>query len=349
METPKKGSVVALRREDFAHLTDAEWESLNDFQATNGIKLTTDLLRKSHEYQRDVLSQFLLQQSRKIAIPPFQQRTVKLEVSSYRGDENESLPRWFAELDMAFQARCLYDDNLKVAFAMSKLAGRAKAWAYGRRMGDSHAFPSFEDLANELAETFQPPQSEFRMRQRFLRVSQGRRDLHSYAQEVRFLVANIVENPVDMATQVSVFLSGLADGPVRTQMFRKYPTDLDEAIREALQEEFSLRQARRFGYVPTFRNNSRQGTSRNGPEPMDIGSMDVRPDNRTNAPRRPRIGRPLDKSRLTCRRCQRVGHFAAECRASAPVPPEPRQNQPTSLRVAVVEAETSERKNEKGQ
>ena len=88
-------------------------------------------------------------------------------------------------------------------------------------------------------------------------------------------------------------------------MFRKYPTDLDEAIREALQEDPAPRYVPLFGTIP----------AKVGKEPMDIGAMDAHP-----GTRRPRIGCPLDKSRLTCRRCQRVGHIAAECRASAPVP-----------------------------
>ncbi len=74
------------------------------------------------------------------------------------------------------------------------------------------------------------------MRNRFLDISQGKRDLHTYVQEVRYLLANIVDIPVDRATQIAVFLKGLNPGSLKTQLFRKSPTSLDQAISEALIE-----------------------------------------------------------------------------------------------------------------
>ncbi len=152
------------------------------------------------------------------------------------GGDTDSLPRWFPEVEVAIVARQRGQENIKVSFAMSKLVGKAKAWASGKLMSNSLAFPTYEIIKADLTATFQPPQCEFRMCQRFLTISLGRRDLHSYAQEIRYLIANIVESPVDEATQVSVFLSRLNQGVVRTQMFSKYPDSLDAAISEALQE-----------------------------------------------------------------------------------------------------------------
>jgi hypothetical protein len=50
--------------------------------------------------------------------------------------------------------------------------------------------------------------------------------------------------PVDETTKVTTFLKGLKDGPVRTQLFRVYPDTLEEAISLAIQEDFSLKQAK---------------------------------------------------------------------------------------------------------
>ena len=47
--------------------------------------------------------------------------------------------RWFVELDDAIQVRRIKDDAMKVTFAMSNLAGRAKDWALGLKLHDSYA------------------------------------------------------------------------------------------------------------------------------------------------------------------------------------------------------------------
>ncbi|OWZ00451.1 hypothetical protein PHMEG_00028356, partial [Phytophthora megakarya] len=61
---------------------------------------------------------------------------LKLRVSNYIGREGETLLRWQVELDTAVMARRLVDPLAKVAFAMSCLGGRARSWAYGRRLTD---------------------------------------------------------------------------------------------------------------------------------------------------------------------------------------------------------------------
>ncbi|MCP4569055.1 MAG: hypothetical protein GY841_15885, partial [FCB group bacterium] len=148
-----------------------------------------------------------------------------------------------------------------VSFAMSKLVGKARAWAFGRLMSDSLIFPSYAVFKRDLMETFQPPQCEFRMSNRFLDISQGKRDLHTYVQEIRYLIANIVDIPVDRATQVSVFLKGLNPGSLKTQLFRKSPTSLDEAINEALREEFSVKQSKEHGSFPLARAGTRKNNT----------------------------------------------------------------------------------------
>ena len=71
-------------------------------------------------------------------------------------------------------------------------------------------------------------------------MSPYKRSLHEYAQNARQLVPRVVSQPIDDATQVSVFLNGLRDGPVRDHSFSVSPETLDKAINIALQEELSF-------------------------------------------------------------------------------------------------------------
>ncbi|KAJ0390187.1 hypothetical protein P43SY_010253 [Pythium insidiosum] len=145
---------------------------------------------------------------------------------------------------------------------MAQLSGRAKAWAFGCRVADRDTFPDLETFKSALQQTFEPPQSEFRLRAEFLSVKQGNTDLHDYIQKVRYLASCVVGSPIDMATQVTTFMTGLRDGPVKTQLFREYPETLEVAFAVALREDFNARQARGSSRSRT--------TDYGGPEPMDL-------------------------------------------------------------------------------
>jgi len=96
--------------------------------------------------------------------------SLKIDVSKYKGLANESLLRWLVELDTAIEARRIEDHSMQVTFAMSNLAGRAKTWAYGRRLADPHCFPTLESFKSELREAFEPPKTEFRARAELLEL-----------------------------------------------------------------------------------------------------------------------------------------------------------------------------------
>ncbi|GMF49921.1 unnamed protein product [Phytophthora fragariaefolia] len=106
---------------------------------------------------------------------------------------------------------------------MSCLGGRARSWAYGRRLTGPTCFSTFEVFKEELRQAFEPPQNEFRSRAEFHDLQQGKHDVHLYAQRARYLVSNIVTNPIDEATKVVTFTKGLRDGPVKTYLFRENP------------------------------------------------------------------------------------------------------------------------------
>ncbi|KAE9003902.1 hypothetical protein PR002_g17213 [Phytophthora rubi] len=138
---------------------------------------------------------------------------------------------------------------------------------------------------------------------KFLDLQQSKHDVHAYAQSARYLVSNIVTNPIDEATQVVTFMKGLKDGPVKTYLFREYPSTLESAITLAMQEEFSLRQAKLHVNVPQPMQRPMVKPS-GGPEPMGLSSA-------TTAGSQQRRG----PSNLRCFRCGNNGHYAHECTA----------------------------------
>ncbi|ETP00250.1 hypothetical protein F441_22330 [Phytophthora nicotianae CJ01A1] len=193
--------------------------------------------------------------------------SLKLHVSSYVGKEGEPLLRWLVEVDTAITACRIVDEPSKVAFAIT-----------------------YAVFKEELRQAFEPPQNEFRSRAEFLDLQQGKQDVHAYAQRAQYLVSNIVTNPIDEATKVVTFMKGLKDGPVKTYLFREYPSTLEAAITLAMQEEFSL-MAR-----PLIRAE--------GPEPMDLS-------NASAVGRQQRTG-----GLIRCYRCGNTGHVARECTAT---------------------------------
>ncbi|KAG2986549.1 hypothetical protein PC120_g23811 [Phytophthora cactorum] len=224
-------SATHIARADCLHLSDPEWEACQ--------RLAT-VIGKTVE-QRDAAAATTTTTSSGTT-PRVQ--SLKLYVSNYVGKEGEPLLRWIVEVDTAIAARRIFDDPSKVAFAMSCLGGRARSWAYGRRLTDATCFGTYAGFKEELRQAFEPPKNEFRLRAEFLDLQQGKHDVHAYAQRARYLVLNIVTNPMDEATKVVTFMKGLRDVPVKTYLFREYPSTFEAAITLAMQEEFSLRQAK---------------------------------------------------------------------------------------------------------
>lgn len=318
MSGPASDAQTLLEMKDFPHLTEAEWNALHRMSIVIGEPAVISILRSnSPEAHHKAATGFMDSEiARSQAAPVHASRipSLKIDVAKYKGVENEPLLRWFVELDAAVEARQLKDEGQRVVFAMSNLAGRAKSWAYGRRLSDPNCFASYDEFKKDLRQAFEPPKCEFRARAEFLELRQGNLDLHSYAQRARYLVSSIVSDPIDMATQVVTFMKGLHDGPVRTQLFRVYPKTLDEAIDIAVQEEFSQKQARINGIreLPiTIPNHSKPtqpaptapAPSLPEPEPMEIdeGYAVVQ-------------GGSGSRANMRCYRCGRIGHIARNCR-----------------------------------
>ncbi|KAG2781020.1 hypothetical protein PC129_g16669 [Phytophthora cactorum] len=304
-------SAMHVARADCPHMSDPEWEALQRLGTVIGEATVAMMLRKlSPTEQHGVALGFIVKVQRDAAVATTttassgttpRVQALKLHVSNYVGKEGEPLLRWLVEVDTAIATRRIFDESSKIAFAMSSLGGRARSWAYGRRLTNATCFSTCAEFKEEFRKAFEPPKNEFWSRAEFLDLQQGKHDVHAYAQRARYLIANIVTNPIDEATKVVTFMKGLRDGPVKTYLFREYPSTFEAAITLAMQEEFSLRQAKLHVNVPRM---ARPVMRTGGQEPMDLS-------NATAAGHQQR-----NNSSVWCFRCGYTGHFARECTAT---------------------------------
>uniref|UniRef100_A0AAV1T7E7 Retrotransposon gag domain-containing protein n=1 Tax=Peronospora matthiolae TaxID=2874970 RepID=A0AAV1T7E7_9STRA len=119
---------------------------------------------------------------------------------------------------------------MQVTFALSNLTGRAKTWALRLKLHDPNVFESMKILKTRLKETFEPPRAESRARSALLRLKQGKRDVHAYAQHLRYLASSVVDYRDDEHALINVFIYGLVDEPVKTYMFQEDFHALERAI-----------------------------------------------------------------------------------------------------------------------
>ena len=218
------------------------------------------------------------------ASPQDTRKPVRLDVPRYSGKEGENLSHWLVAVRMAIQAQLIEDQRLMVAFAMSFLDGRAKEWSYSRLMEDERSFGTWSAFVAAIKATFQPPHSEMRSRARFLSCRQGKRSLHDYVQELRFLSAACLEHPIPEPVKVTIFMEGLRSGPARTQLFRAIPSTMEEGIAVSMMEEHSYRSATGAGF----------GSS--GATPMDLCSAET------------------PRTEAVCFNCGKPGHYKRDCR-----------------------------------
>jgi hypothetical protein len=311
----------ALMPEAYPHLTRVEWEALRRLADSAGDFVVSTLLRTgSEEDHRRAALQFLeseLADANRRASTlshPSKNEVVKIETSVYTGVGQDRLPlnRWFREVELAIASRRFELESSRVNFLISRLAGKAKEWALGRLVADGNAFPTLESIQVDLRLAFEPPQDESRMRAAFFALKQGKMSMRDYVQKTRHLASCVVKQPIDMASQVHVFVYGMREGMTRYCLTRDEPQTLEEAFALALREDYTVTAS----YAKALPPNQQL---REGPEPMEIdaielGALDPASARQARGNSGARSQRPI-----TCYRCRKLGHRAAVCRAPAPV------------------------------
>uniref|UniRef100_A0AAV1T342 Retrotransposon gag domain-containing protein n=2 Tax=Peronospora matthiolae TaxID=2874970 RepID=A0AAV1T342_9STRA len=158
-----------VTREGYSHLSDSEWEVVGRMSVLMGEPAISGMLESlSRDQQHAAINKFLqgelAVEKQKIALlqqqgshqsmggPTHMRRpeTLKIDISRYKGTDEDSLLRWFVELDDAIRARHIEGDEMQVTFALSNLTGRAKTWALGLKLHDPNVFESLETFQDRL-------------------------------------------------------------------------------------------------------------------------------------------------------------------------------------------------------
>jgi hypothetical protein len=309
-------STGLLEHASFPHLSEFEWNALHRLAAVSGETFVSSLLRSATaDEHRNAVQEFLERERASLlarASTPASSKNdiVKIETSMYSGAGQDRLPlnRWYREVDIAMNARHVVSEQARVSFLLSRLSGKAKEWALGKLVYDASAFSTLAALQADLRLAFEPPQDESRMRAAFFALKQGKMSMSDYVQKARHLVSCVVTSPIDMASQVHVFVFGMREGMTRYCLVREEPKTLEAAFALALREDYTVASS----YSRALSADARAST----PEPMEIDAIEASATGSTGRP--PRGGRTARP--LICFRCRKTGHRAAECRAPAPVP-----------------------------
>eukprot|EP00644_Phytophthora_capsici_P015780 jgi/Phyca11/50650/gw1.102.88.1 len=145
---------------------------------------------------------------------------------------------------MAMGSALLQTEQQRVALAISKLGGRAKEGALTCGTSVDAAFPTWDQLKQQLVRVFALPNQAYRIRSKFLATRQGKKELMDYVQELRTLIAGMASSPLPEVVAVTVFMEGLRTGASRTEVFRVHPASFEEAVNVALNAEYNFKSAR---------------------------------------------------------------------------------------------------------
>ncbi|OWZ06014.1 hypothetical protein PHMEG_00021790 [Phytophthora megakarya] len=206
-------AITHVVRAECPHLADPEWEALQRLSMVIGEAAVATTLSPTE--QHGVALGFILSEQREVAaantvspeVTP-RKEYLKLHASNYESKE--------------------------VLVESAELGLR-------RRLTDPTYFSTYESFKKELKLAFDPPKNKFRSRAEFFDLQQGTKDIHASAQRARYLISNVVTKAIDGTTKVVTFMKGLKDRPVKTYLFREYPSTLEAAITLTNQEEFSMR------------------------------------------------------------------------------------------------------------
>ncbi|KAE9299003.1 hypothetical protein PF008_g23358 [Phytophthora fragariae] len=106
--------------------------------------------------------------------------------------------------------------------------------------------------------------------------------MRDYVQKTRHLVSCILTNPIDVASQVHVFIFGMREGMTRYCRTRAEPSTLEAAFALALREDYTVASSYARALTPDARASA--------PEPMEINAIEAESRSRsTSTARGPRF------------------------------------------------------------
>ncbi|KAE9045935.1 hypothetical protein PR002_g1945 [Phytophthora rubi] len=226
------------------------------------------------------------------AARPSTTKPVKMSVPTFDGKDSDSLVFWVREIEVALSAGQIYDARAQVAFALSNLGGRARAWAMARETATPGYFTSWSFMEQELRSTFLLANVAYRHRSSFLRCKQGKRSLQDYVMKLHNLEAAMASAPLSDDVKVTVFMDGFRTGPIRTELFRRQPKTFDEAVHIAMLEDHCVRSAQ--GHTP-------HAEASEGPTPLEISLAESARSQKTQ------------RASGRCFGCNQPGHFRRNC------------------------------------
>ncbi|POM78952.1 Gag protein [Phytophthora palmivora] len=180
-----------MDRGEFPHLTASQFESVRKMvgifggDALRSLAATTpakqvECIEAFDTYERGLIAHVQGLQAPVAEMKPAQPKPLRLKVNPYEGTEGENLHFWVREVELAMDAALISTERLRVAFALSNLGGRAKAWANTREATTPGCFTTWAQLCQQHRTAFLPANYEYRQRSRFLACKQGKRELHEY-------------------------------------------------------------------------------------------------------------------------------------------------------------------------
>uniref|UniRef100_A0AAV1TSM3 Uncharacterized protein n=1 Tax=Peronospora matthiolae TaxID=2874970 RepID=A0AAV1TSM3_9STRA len=154
-----KDDIFHFTREGYSHLSDSEWEVFGRMSVLMGEPAISGMLEslnidQKHAAINKFLQEELAVERQKIALlkqqgshqsmdgPTHMRRTetLKIDISRYKGTDEDFLLRWFVESDDSIRALHIEGDEMQVTFSLSNLTRRAKNWALGLKLHDPNLF-----------------------------------------------------------------------------------------------------------------------------------------------------------------------------------------------------------------